>query len=272
MSSLSSAWRGAAAVLGLAALATSITPAGAGATARTLPTVVLVHGAWADTSSWDGVITQLQRRGYPVVAAANPLRSLSGDAAYVASVVKGIRGKVILVGHSYGGAVITNAARGAGNVKALVYVSAFLPDKGESTQTVLNPKKYPGSLLSPATLDQRPYTDTAGKGVDLYIKPASFAKVFAADLPASAVRRMAAAQRPFALAAYAGPSGDPAWKKIPAWDVISTKDRAIPPAGQRWMAKRAKARVVEVKSSHAAPVTHPVAIADTIADADRHTR
>ncbi|WP_327588398.1 alpha/beta hydrolase [Nonomuraea sp. NBC_00507] len=269
---LPSAWRGAAVALGLGAITMSTTPAMAGTTARTLPTVVLVHGAFADASSWDGVIAQLQRRGYPVIAPANPLRSLSGDAAYIASVVKGIRGKVVLVGHSYGGTVITNAARHATNVKALVYVAAFLPDKGESTQTVLDPKKYPGSLLGPATLEQRPYTDTAGKGVDLYIKQSSFPKVFAADLPIAKARRMAAAQRPFAVAAYSGPSGAPAWKKIPAWAVISTQDKAISPAGQRWMARRAKAHVIEVKSSHAISVSHPVAIVDTVVEADRRTR
>ncbi|SNT55792.1 Pimeloyl-ACP methyl ester carboxylesterase [Streptosporangium subroseum] len=272
MPHLPSAWRSATVALGLAAITMSTVPAMADAAARSLPTVVLVHGAWADTSSWDGVIAQLQQRGYPVVAAANPLRSLSGDAAYIASVVKGIRGKVILVGHSYGGAVITNAAREAANVKALVYVAAVLPDKGESTQTVLDPKKYPGSLLGPATLEERPYADTAGKGVDLYVKQSSFPKVIAADLPTATARRMGAAQRPFALAAYAGPSGTPAWKKIPAWDIVTTMDKAIPPAGQRWMAKRAKAHVVEVRSSHAISVSHPVAVAYTIVDADRHTR
>lgn len=268
-----SVWRGAtAAAFSLAAITMSTTPAMADSAARSRPTVVLVHGAFADASSWDRVTAQLQRRGYPVVAAANPLRSLSGDAAYIASIVKGIRGKVILVGHSYGGTVITNAARDAGNVKALVYVAGFLPAKGESTQTVLDPKKYPGSLLGPATLEQRPYTDTAGKGVDLYIKQSSFPKVFAADLPVATARRMAAAQRPFGVAAFSGPSGAPAWKKIPSWAVISTEDKAIAPAGQRWMAKRAKARAVEVKSSHAIAISHPTAIADTIVDADRRTR
>lgn len=261
----------AAAALGLAALTLSATPAVAGAD-RDRPTVVLVHGAFADASSWDKVTAQLQRRGYPVVAAPNPLRSLSGDAAYVASILKGIKGKVILVGHSYGGSVITNAARDAGNVKALVYVAAFLLDQGESTQTVLDPEKFPGSLLGPATLDERPYTDNAGEGVDLYIKEASFPAVFAADLPLSTARRMAVAQRPFGVGAFTGASGAPAWKKIPSWAVISTEDKAIAPAGQRWMAERAKAKTVEVKSSHAMSVSHPSAITDVIVDADRRTR
>ncbi|MFI6600099.1 alpha/beta fold hydrolase [Nonomuraea sp. NPDC050536] len=268
----STAWRGTAAALGLAAVAVSTTPAMADSSARRLPTVVLVHGAFADAGSWDGVVAQLQRRGYPVIAPANPLRSLSGDAAYIAGVVRNVRGEVILVGHSYGGSVITNAARQASNVKALVYVAAFLLDKGESTQTVLDPKKYPGSLLGPATLDQRPYTDTAGKGVDLYIKQASFPKVFAADLPLSQARRMAAEQRPFGVAAYSGTSGSPAWKKIPSWAIITTQDKAIDPNGQRWMAKRAKAHVVEVKSSHAISVSHPGAVTDAILEADRRTR
>ncbi|MFC7644735.1 alpha/beta fold hydrolase [Streptosporangium lutulentum] len=137
---------------------------------------------------------------------------------------------------------------------------------------MLDPKKYPGSLIGPDALDQRPYADTAGKGVDMYIKQSSFPKIFAADLPITTARRMAATQRPFAVAAYAGPSGTPAWKKIPAWDVISTKDKAIPPAGQRWMAKRAGAHVVEVNSSHTVQVSHPVTVADTIVEADRRTR
>ncbi|MEU4572589.1 alpha/beta fold hydrolase [Nonomuraea sp. ATR24] len=267
-----SIWQNSAAALGLAAVTLSTAPAMAGTAEGTRPTVVLVHGAFADASSWDRVTAQLQRRGYPVVAAPNPLRTLSGDAAYIASILKGIPGKVILVGHSYGGVVITNAARDADNVKALVYVAAFLPDKGESTETVLDPEKFPGSLLGPATLDQRPYTDAAGEGVDLYIKPASFPAVFAADLPADTARRMAVAQRPFGVGAYTGVSGAPAWKKIPSWVIVSGEDKAIAPAGQRWMAARAKARTIEVKSSHAMSLSHPSVITDVIVDADRRTR
>ncbi|RSM93709.1 alpha/beta hydrolase [Nonomuraea sp. WAC 01424] len=267
-----SVWQSTAAALSLAAVTLSTAPAMAASAEGTPPTVVLVHGAFADASSWDKVTALLQRRGYPVVAAPNPLRSLSGDASYIASILKGIHGKVILVGHSYGGSVITNAARDAGNVKALVYVAAFLPDKGESTQTALDPERFPGSLLGPATLDQRPYTDTAGEGVDLYIKQTSFPEVFAADLPIDTARRMAVAQRPFGVAAYTGTSGTPAWKKIPSWVVVSTEDKAIAPAGQRWMAERAKAHTVEVKSSHAMSVSHPSAITDVIVDADRRTR
>ncbi|MEV0586186.1 alpha/beta hydrolase [Nonomuraea sp. NPDC050310] len=268
----STALRAAALAVGLASVTLSTTPALAGEEARKLPTVVLVHGAFADASSWNGVVSRLQERGYPVIAAANPLRSLSGDAEYIASVVKNVEGGVILVGHSYGGTVITNAARNAPNVKALVYVAAYLPEEGESTQTALDPAKFPGSLLGPATLDQRPYRDTAGEGVDLFIKQASFREVFAADLPAAQSRVMGATQRPFAVAAYTGVSAAPAWKTVPSWALVATQDRAIDPDGQRWMAARAKAHTVEVKSSHAVSVSHPGAVTDVIVAAARRTR
>lgn len=237
------------------------------------PTIVLVHGAFADSSGWTTEIRDLQRLGYPVVAAADPLRGLSADADYVRSVLQTIDGPVVLVGHSYGGAVITNAARGADNVKALVYVGAFVPDKGESIATVLDPQKYPGSLLGPDTTVVRPAPNASaqgGKDADIYIKPQDFRSVFAADVSASDASVMAATQRPLSYTAETEPSGEPAWKTIPSWDLVTLNDKAIPPAGQRFMAGRAHAHVAYVKSSHAVMVSHPKAVLGVVLDAARH--
>lgn len=174
------------------------------------PTIVLVHGAFADASSWNPVITRLQALGFPVLAPANPLRDLTGDAAYVSSVLDTIEGPVILVGHSYGGAVLTNAARGHAGVKALVYLAAFAPDEGESAFQLTG--QFPGSKL-PDSIIARPYPG----GVDGYVDPAKFRDVFAADLPSSQTRLLAATQRPASVAGLQGPSGAPAWKTIPSW-------------------------------------------------------
>ncbi|MDP4510093.1 alpha/beta fold hydrolase [Nonomuraea turcica] len=215
------------------------------------PTVVLVHGAFADASGWNATIKGLQQAGYPVIAPANPLRDLPGDAAYVSSVLDTIEGPVVLVGHSYGGAVISTAAVGHANVKALVYVAAFAPDKGESALTLTG--KYEGSEL-PQALLQRPYPG----GVDLYIVPGDFRRVFAADVPASVTSVMAAAQRPASYAALSIPSTEAAWTSIPSWFLVAGKDRAIPAAAQRFMAKRAGARTVFVpEASHAVMVSSP---------------
>ncbi|MFJ3305196.1 alpha/beta fold hydrolase [Streptomyces sp. NPDC086549] len=240
----------------------------------TKPTIVLVHGAFADSSGWSTEIADLQRLGYPVVAAANPLRGVTGDADYIRSVLQSIKGPVVLVGHSYGGAVITNAARGAGNVKALVYVGAFVPDKGESIETVLDPQKYPGSLLGPDTTLVRPAPNPSAQGgqdADIYIKPHDFRGVFAADVSATDASVMAATQRPLSYTAETEPSGEPAWKTIPSWDLVTLNDKAIPPAGQRFMAKRAHAHVEYVKSSHAVMVSHPRAVLRIVLDAVRQT-
>jgi len=234
------------------------------------PTIVLVHGAWADASSWDGVISRLQADGYTVIAPANPLRSLLGDAAYVRSVVESIRGPVVLVGHSYGGAVITNAATGLRNVKALVYIDAFVPTRGESVLALAS--KYPGSEL-PTAIREVPYSDGGNdKGVDVYITPARFRAVFAADVPAAAAALMAVTQRPVTLAALTQPSGTPAWKRIPSWYLVGLQDKAIPPATQEFMAARAHSHTVEIDSSHASLVSHPGAVAKLIVAAARATR
>ncbi|MEU8606598.1 alpha/beta hydrolase [Actinoplanes sp. NPDC048791] len=234
------------------------------------PTIVLVHGAFADSSGWNADVAALQRLGYPVVAAPNPLRGLTRDADYVRSVLQTITGPIVLVGHSYGGAVITNAARSVSNVKALVYVGAFVPARGESIATVLDPTVYPGSLLGPDTVALRPFPDPAvagGVDYDLTIKPAAFRSVFAGDVPAASAALMAVTQRPLSLTANTEPSGEPAWQTIPSWDLITLDDHAIAPAGQRFMAQRAHAHIRTVRSSHAVMISHPDAVVRIIVEA-----
>lgn len=235
------------------------------------PTVVLVHGAFADASGFNGTIALLQEAGFPVVAPANPLRDTAGDAAYISSVLKTITGPVILAGHSYGGVVITNAARGHANVKALVYLGAFAPDEGESALQLA--QRFPGSELG-AALVPRPYPlpDGSGEGTDGYIAPEKFRAVFAADLPAPETRLMAASQRPGSVEGLMGPSGAPAWKSIPSWYLIPTQDKVIPPAAQRFMAERAGSRVTEIRSSHVVMTSHPEAAARIIKSAYTATR
>lgn len=229
------------------------------------PTVVLVHGAFADSSSWNAVVSRLERQGYPVIGVANPLRGLASDSAYVSSVLDTIPGPVVLVGHSYGGAVITDAAVGHSNVKALVYVAAFAPDEGETGLSILG--EYPGSQLPPA-LTVRPFPG----GQDAYVNPADFRQVFAADVPAAKTRLMAAAQRPASLAAFAEPSTTPAWKTVPSWFLVAGADHAIPPAAEQAMARRAGSHTEVVRgASHAVLVSHPDATAHMIATAARAT-
>jgi pimeloyl-ACP methyl ester carboxylesterase len=225
------------------------------------PTVVLVHGAFADSSSWNGVITILQRDGYKVVAAANPLRGVRADADAVADVVKGVDGPVVLVGHSYGGSVISEAAEGRPNVKALVYVAAFAPEAGETAIGLTG--KFPGSTLGGALAP--PVTLTSG-GKDLYIDQARFPQQFAADVSASQARLMAVGQRPIAEAALSEASTAPAWKNVPSWFIYGSQDKNIPPAALGFMAERAKSRqTVEVKgASHVVMVSHAPAVASLI--------
>ncbi|MER7813340.1 alpha/beta hydrolase [Streptomyces sp900116325] len=248
----------------------SLAPSATAGTAKTehrpsKPTVVLVHGAFADSSSWNGVIKRLQRAGYPVIAPANPLRGLTDDATYLHSVLESVHGPVVLVGHSYGGAVISAAAADNSEVKALVYVAAFAPDKGESALELSN--KYPGSTLG-ATLNSVPFPlPDGGTGTDLYIKPDKFHDQFAADVPASQTDLMAATQRPVAAAALDEKAAAATWKSIPSWYLVTTKDKNIPPAAQRFMAERAHSRTVEVNASHAVSVSHPAAVTDLIESA-----
>lgn len=225
------------------------------------PTIVLVHGAFAESSSWDGVAAKLLERGYPVVAAANPLRGVKNDANYVAGVVGAINGPVVLVGHSYGGAVITNAANGKGNVKALVYVAAFAPDDGENAAEISG--RFPGSTLVPTLA---PPVTLADGGKDLYIQQNKFHAQFAADVPEAEAKLMAATQRPITEAALNEASGPPAWKAIPTWFIYGTLDKNIPLAALSFMAKRAGAKqTVEVNgASHVVMISRPYEVAKQI--------
>lgn len=254
-----------AVLIALVTLAVPSTTPSAGALVGEKPTVVLVHGSFADASGWNGVIERLSRDGYPVLAPANPLRTLSGDSEYIASVVRTIPGPVILVGHSYGGAVITNAARLAPNVKALVYIAAFALDRGESAFGTF--AVFPGSQL-PLNLKVRPYTAALGDvGLDGYIDMDRFHEVFCADVPDATALAMAAAQRPSTVASGIEPSGEPAWKTIPSWYMVAKQDRVIPPDAERFMAKRAGAHTVEIDSSHVAMISQPDAVTDLIRSA-----
>ncbi|NUP53712.1 MAG: alpha/beta hydrolase [Catenulispora sp.] len=233
------------------------------------PTIVLVHGAFADSSSWNGVIARLEHDGYPVIAAANPLRGLDSDSTYVSSLLDAVPGPVILVGHSYGGAVITNAAVGHANVKALVYIAAFAPDQGESALGLTG--MNPGSRLG-AALVVRPYAVTGGGGADGYVDQAKFRAVFAADVPAPDAALMAAEQRPVALAALQGASGAPAWKTLPSWYLVAGADQAIPAVTEKFMAGRAGAHTVVIpNASHAVMVSHPDQTEDLIVRAAEAT-
>ena len=230
------------------------------------PTIVFVHGGWADSSGWNQEITNLERRGFTVIAPANPLRDLASDTAYIRSVLQTISGPIVLVSHSYGGAVITNAAVGVPNVKALVYIAAFAPDNGESLAQLVT--MNPGSQIGPTTLDFRPYPlPGGGTDIDLYIKKSAFHDAFAGDLPVQMTDQMQATQRPFANAAFVAPSGEPAWKTIPSWYMVAKQDHAIPPATERFMAQRAHASTVEVDSSHVAMISQPEATTRLILDA-----
>jgi len=251
--------------LGFAALATGSASAGHRPDGPK-PTIVLVHGGWDNSSGWNDVITKLQKRGYPVIAPANPLRSLSSDAAYVSSVLDTITGPIVLVGHSYGGAVITNAALGHDNVEALVYIAAFAPDAGESLLQLVT--MNPGSEIGPSTLITRPYPLPDGtQGTDLYLTREGLGTAFAADVKPKTQDQMFATQRPFSEEAFASPSGEPAWKTIPSWYLVASNDRAIPPATQRFMAQRAGAHTSEVDSSHVPQISHPAETVDVILEA-----
>jgi pimeloyl-ACP methyl ester carboxylesterase len=228
------------------------------------PTIVLVHGAFAESSSWDGVIRRLQATSYPVIAVANPLRGVKADAAELASVIDAVKGPVVLVGHSYGGMVISSATAAKDKVKALVYVAAFAPEQGESAAQLAG--KFPGSTLGAALA---PAVALADGGKDLYIVPDKFHAQFAADVPAGAAHLMAATQRPIAAAALDEPAAAPAWKTVPAWFVYGDRDKNIPPALQAFMAQRASAvKTVVVKgASHVVMTSQPDVVAKLISEA-----
>ncbi|MBD2891670.1 hypothetical protein amrb99_05760 [Actinomadura sp. RB99] len=236
---------------------------------KAVPTVVLVHGAFADAASWSGVIAELQGDGIPVVAPPNPLRGLASDAAYVASVAAQIDGPVVLVGHSYGGAVITVAGT-TGNVVGLVYVAAYVLEEGESLGELQD--RFPGSPLG-ANLKQATYPVEGGDpAVELTIAPEAFPEVFAADVPGDVTRVLAVAQRPLAAAAFTEKASTAAWKTKPSWALVAAADQAINPDVERFGAKRAGATVLEVDGgSHAVAVSRPKDVADLIREAVRAT-
>lgn len=229
------------------------------------PTVVLVHGAFADSSSWNGVIERLENAGYPVIAAANPLRGLHSDAQYVRSVLDSVSGPVVLAGHSYGGSVMSEAADGSPNVKALVYIASFILEPGESTGQLA--AKFPGAQLGPA-LDSVGFLLPDGSSAnDNYIKHEEFRRVFAADVPEGVAKLMASTQRPITSAALEEPATRAAWKTIPSWNMVTTQDLAIPAESMRFMGERAKSQTVEIEASHAVTVSQPDAVADLIDEA-----
>jgi pimeloyl-ACP methyl ester carboxylesterase len=253
-----------AAVAAGVVVATTASSAEAKATVRPKPTVVLVHGAWADSSSWDGVVTRLQSAGYPVDVFPTPLRGLASDSGYLRGYLSAVTGPIVLVGHSYGGAVITDAATGNPNVKELVYIDAFAPDLGQSvkqlvgaTSVVANPDPTKVFSFVPAT----------SKNPDLYVLPSVFVSSVANDVSTRTAKVLAATQRPVAAGALGELSTAPAWKTIPSWYEVGTIDKVIPPAAQLAMAKTAHSHVIEVRSSHLPMVSHPWSVTHTIESA-----
>jgi pimeloyl-ACP methyl ester carboxylesterase len=229
------------------------------------PTIVLIHGAFAESSSWNGVIDPLLEAGHPVIAAANPLRDLATDAAGVGDLIRTIDGPVLLVAHSYGGAVISNVPADAGEISGLVYVNGFAPDPGESAFSLAG--MFPGSMLGEETLRPVPRSDGT---TDLYIVQDRFHELFCADLLALEAARMAATQRPVTQEALFAPSGErPLWRELPSCFLIGEEDRNIPVELQRFMAERADSkRTVEIPgASHAVAVSQPQATANLILEA-----
>jgi pimeloyl-ACP methyl ester carboxylesterase len=252
---------------GIAAASTSspAQPASAGSAAPK-PTIVIEHGAWADGSSFAAVVTRLQQDGYTVDVPPNPLRGPASDSAYLASYLATVTGPVVLVGHSYGGFVTTDAATGNKNVKALVYVDAYIPAQGDTINSING--QFPGSQITPAALK---FVPSPGGVTDAYVNPAQFRSIFANDLPAGQAAELAAVQEPIAASALAEPSTAPAWAAIPSWDVIGTADHAITPAAQEFMAARAHAKVTKVDASHLSMISRPGTVAGVIEQAARAT-
>jgi pimeloyl-ACP methyl ester carboxylesterase len=226
------------------------------------PTIVLVHGAFADASGWGAVFDALTARGYPAYAPANPLRGVAADAAYLRDFISTIDGPIILVGHSYGGCVITNASAGVASVSALVYIAAYAPDEGETLTEA-------GTLGGGSTdltkhLLLRPYPGAPEGDADGYIDPAYFHELFCADVDAALARFMAFGQRGVAVSGLTTPSGVPGWRTIPSWYAVATDDATIPPAAERAMAARAGAHTIEIPSSHVAMISHAAEVVDLV--------
>lgn len=251
-----------------AAVAAGLTFGAGQASAQDLPTVVLVHGAFADTSSWDGVAANLRDRGYTVVIPDNPLRGPGFDSAAIEKVVEDIPGPVVLVGHSYGGTVITNTH--APNVKSLVYVAAFAPAAGEPAALALDPFRFGLTALLPPVVGLDVVDDSSnilGKNVDSYIAPELFHQYFAPDVTDEQAATMIAHQKSIAASALIEPSEAPSWADTPSYALIPQQDLIIPPASEKFMAERAGARITEVPGSHAVLVSNPNAVADLIVSA-----
>ncbi|WP_228396216.1 alpha/beta fold hydrolase [Streptomyces sp. RB17] len=227
------------------------------------PTIVLVHGAFADGSSWNGVIERLERRGYRVMAPANPLRGLYSDSAYIASVLKSVKGPIVLAGHSYGGAVISTAAAGNPQVKSLVYVSALMPDVGESGMSLS--ARFPSALGTATT--SVPYRTDGTSGTDLYLKPGKVHPVFAACLSAGQASLLAVTQRPAATTTFSEKAKVAAWKSIPSWALVGRQDMTINPDQERFEAKRAHSHTVEINTCHVSLIARPDAVANLILQA-----
>jgi pimeloyl-ACP methyl ester carboxylesterase len=236
----------------------------------TRPTVVLVHGAWANSSSWDGVVRRLHRDGFTVDVFPTPLRSLSGDAAYLQQYLGAISGPIVLVGHSYGGAVISDAATGNAQVRALVFIDAFVPEQGEAVATLAGSQSVLANPDPTQVFDFVPATLPPTASTDLYVKRTVFPGAFANDLPLSKGAVLAATQRPITLGALNEPSSLPAWKTIPSWYEVGTIDKVIPPDRQLAMAERADAHIVKARTSHLPMVSKPGAVTETIEMAARH--
>ena len=231
------------------------------------PTIVLEHGAWADASSWNKVIGQLQADGFTVDAPPNPLRGVSYDTNYLTDFLSTIPGPIVLVGHSYGGFVITNAATGNANVKALVYVDAFIPDAGNTLASLTGT----GSCLGGSAFNFVPYPGAQNGDVDTYIKQSVVPDCFASGLPPSQAGAIAATQRPLAASTFGEQSGPPAWKTIPSWAVIGTADQVLPPAQQTSMAQHAGAHITRLDAGHLSMIADPEAVAQVIEQAAQAT-
>jgi pimeloyl-ACP methyl ester carboxylesterase len=258
-----------------AALFASSSSAGAvaahDANAPAKPTIVLEHGAWADGSSWSSVATRLQSDGYTVAVPPNPLRGLSSDSTYLASFLSTISGPVVLAGHSYGGAVITNAATGNADVNALVYVDAYIPDQGQTIVQLTGAGSCFAVTDLTTVFNFVPIPGAPAEDVDTYVKPSVFPGCFANGLPAQEGAVLAATQRPLATAALNEPSGAPAWKTIRSWAVVGLDDHVIPPAGQLAMAHNAGAKITEIHAPHLSMISDPAAVTKVIEQAAKVT-
>ena len=261
----------AAVIAVLATVLAAVTPAAASHPRGPKPTVVLVHGAWADGSSWAKVTSRLIDDGYTVRVPPNPLRNLSTDSATIRDFLGTLSGPIVLVGHSYGGAVITNAATGNRNVKALVYVDAFAPKEGEAVLSLAGADS--ALAVDPATVfDFVPYPGAPAGDVDLYLKHDTFVKSFASGLPRSQAEKLYPSQRPLTLSAGSGLSGPPAWATIRSWYVLGTKDLIITPTAQNFMATRAHSTITRIHAGHLGLISDPRPVTKVIETAIRATR